>query len=237
MEIYAAMVEDIDINIEKLLKHLRKHDYLENTFIFFMSDNGAAGTSLQDIPLFGDWIVECCNNSYENMGRPDSYVYYGQNWARVSTGPLRNYKGFSSEGGIRVPAFVSYPKLAHKRMVDSSFISVMDVMPTLLELAKTQHPGTQYKGRNIHAMKGESMLPMLRGERDRVHTEDYWMGWEWLGRRAIIQGDWKLLMMEEPWGIGKWQLYNLGTDPFELNDLSDEEPGRLNVHDCIMGTL
>ena len=55
------------------------------------------------------------------------------------------------------------------------------------------------------------------------------MGWEAFGRQSITQGDWKLLMMEKPWGTGEWQLYNLKNDPAEQNDLSAVEQDRLNT--------
>ena len=228
MEIYAAMIDDVDVNIERLLDYLKDINELDNTFIFFMSDNGAEGAPLDDCPVFGDWMKECCNNSYENLGKPDSYVFYGQNWGRVSTGPFRMYKGFTSEGGILVPAFANYPKLKNGG-INKNFTSVMDVMPTLLDIANVQHPGTESKGRKVYSMKGVSLLPVLKGDRNRAHSEDTWMGWEVLGRRAITQDDWKLLFMGPPEGNGKWQLYNLRSDPAELNDLSTREPDRLNM--------
>ncbi|MFT5133771.1 MAG: arylsulfatase A-like enzyme [Gammaproteobacteria bacterium] len=227
MEIYAAMVDDLDVNVKRVLDHLREIDELDNTFIFFMSDNGAESAPLHNWPVFGDWIKECCDNSYENMGKPNSYLYYGQNWGRVSTGPFRAYKGYTSEGGIRVPAFANYPGLKEKGITNTNFASVKDVMPTLLALAGIQHPGNEYKGREILPMQGVSLLPILNSEKDSVHSEDDWMGWEAFGRQSITQGDWKLLLMEEPWGNGEWQLYNLENDPAEQYDLSSKEPDRM----------
>jgi arylsulfatase len=229
MEIYAAMVDDLDVNVKRVLDHLKEIDELDNTFIFFMSDNGAESSPLHNWPVFGDWIKECCDNSYENMGKPNSYLYYGQNWGRVSSGPFRAYKGYTSEGGIRVPAFANYIGLKDKGVTNTSFTSVKDVMPTLLELAGVQHPGKNYKGRDILPMQGASLLPMLKSETQSVHSEDDWMGWEAFGRQSITQGDWKLLMMEKPWGTGEWQLYNLKNDPAEQNDLSAVEQDRLNT--------
>lgn len=227
MEIYAAMVDDIDVNVGRLLSYLDGIGQLDNTFIFFMSDNGAEGAPLDDWPVFGDWMKECCDNSYANMGRPDSYLFYGQNWGRVSSGPFRAYKGFTAEGGIRVPAFAHYAGLQKKGVVNESFNSVKDVMPTLLELAGVQHPGTEFQGREVLPMQGRSLLTLLNSEASSAHAEDSWMGWEAFDRRAIMQGNWKLLMMEVPWGNGEWQLYNLREDPAEQHDLAATEPDRL----------
>ena len=229
MEIYAAMVDDVDVNINRLLSYLKDIEELDNTFIFFMSDNGAESAPLHDWPVFDDWIKECCNNSYENMGKADSYLYYGQNWGRVSTGPFRAYKGFASEGGVLVPAFANFSGLKSKSVTNSSYTSVMDVMPTLLELAGAQHPGNQYKGREVFPMQGVSLLPVLNADKDSVRDEEAWMGAELFGRRSIAQGKWKLLMMEPPWGTGEWQLYNLAIDPAEQNDLSATEPDRVKT--------
>jgi arylsulfatase A-like enzyme len=229
MEIYAAMVDDLDVNINRLLSYLKDINELDNTFIFFMSDNGAESAPLHDWPVFGDWIKECCNNAYENMGKADSYLYYGQNWGRVSTGPFRAYKGYAAEGGVRVPAFANFSGLVKKGMTSESYTSVMDVMPTLLELAGAQHPGDQYQGREVLPMQGLSLLPILNSSQDSIRDKNAWMGAEVFGRRSITQDNWKLLMMEPPWGNGEWQLYNLTTDPAEQNDLSATEPERLKT--------
>ena len=224
MEIYAAMVEDMDSQIGRLLERLEQSGELDNTFIFFMSDNGAEGAPLDNWPVFGDWMEQCCDNSYGNMGKPDSYVFYGQNWGRVSTGPFRAYKGFTSQGGILVPAIASYPGYVEQGKVHHDFVSVLDIMPTLLELAGTDHPGTNYQGRQIYPLEGKSMTAMLKGNSDRVHAQDDWMAWEIFERRTVIQNEWKLLMMEQPWGTGDWQLYNLEADPAEQFDLTAEHP-------------
>ena len=41
MEIYAAMVDDLDVYVGKLVNYLKEIDEFDNTFILFMSDNGA----------------------------------------------------------------------------------------------------------------------------------------------------------------------------------------------------
>lgn len=227
MEIYAAMVDDIDVNVARLLNYLGSIDELDDTFILFMSDNGAEGAPLDDWPVFGDWMKECCDNSYENMGQANSYLFYGQNWGRVCTGPFRAYKGFTAEGGTRVPAFAHYRSFRKKSVTSTSFASEKDVMPTILELSGVSHPGTEYRGRPVLPKQGLSLLPLLNSDTTSVHTDDSWMRWEAFGRRSILQGEWKLLMMEVPRGNGEWQLYNLREDPAEQHDLATVEPDRL----------
>lgn len=236
MEVYAAMVSDVDIYVGEVIDYLKSIDEFDNTFILFMSDNGAEGHPVdQSIGAIGNWVRACCDNSYDNMGKRDSFLWYGPNWARASVGPWRMFKGFTSDGGIRAPAFVHYPGLS-AGTVNDALLTVMDVMPTLLELADAEHPGSPYKGRDVVPMKGESMLPMLRGEADFTHAADHVFGWELFGKTGIRQGDWKII--QEPrsdfWSPHdpvsesySWQLFNLAEDPTELTDLAGKEPGRL----------
>lgn len=224
MEIYAAMVENMDHHIGRLLDYLRQSGELDNTFIMFMSDNGSDGNSPVDLPGNREWMAKTFDNSLENMGRKGSYIDYGAQWAQVGATPFPYFKGFTSEGGITVPAFISHKSL-HKQAgkIDRNFYHVMDVMPTILELAGIQHPGTHFKGREVQPMQGVSMLAGLHGQ---VMPERA-VGWELFGRRALRKGDWKMTWMTAPYGSAQWQLYNLANDPTESNDLAQKEPAKL----------
>ena len=226
MELYAAMVDDLDKNVGRVVDYLKAAGELDNTFIFFMSDNGPEGGRLELRPEFRDFMKQCCDNSYENLGRPgsNSYVYYGPNWARVGAGPFRGEKGLPAEGGIRVPAFARYPGFATGR--SDALITVMDLLPTFLALAGTEHPGTTYRGRTVLPVKGKSLLPLLQGERVAIHPEEHVVGWELHGHSALRQGNWKLLRMRPPRGSGDWQLYDLAHDAGEHSDLSSAYPAR-----------
>ena len=70
MEIYAAMIDDLDRYVGRVIDYLKDVGEYENTLIFFMSDNGAEGHRLDDglIPL-QEWSNQCCDNSYDNMGK------------------------------------------------------------------------------------------------------------------------------------------------------------------------
>ena len=106
MEIYAAMVDDIDVYVGKIVDHLKSIGAYDTTLLFFMSDNGPEAHHLEDgWPSLEAWVEECCDNSYENIGNADSYVWYGPNWGQAGNVPSRMYKGFTGQGGIRVPAF------------------------------------------------------------------------------------------------------------------------------------
>jgi arylsulfatase A-like enzyme len=237
MEIYAAMVDDVDIYIGKLIDHLKAIGEYKNTFIFFTSDNGPEAHNLEEAwEGMAEFVEGCCDNSYENIGNANSYVWYGQNWGQAGNTPRRMYKGFTAQGGVQVPAFAHYPKALPKGLRNNEILHVMDVMPTLLELADIDHPGSTFSGREVVSMKGESMLSMLKGDEEKVHGEDYVIGWELFSKRAVRKGDWKIVY--EPFhevleprvaGIKSdiWQLYNLADDPTELDDQSEKNPEKL----------
>ncbi|WP_416139401.1 arylsulfatase [Halomonas sp. HK25] len=223
MEIYAAMVDNMDHHIGRIIDYLEDTGELDNTFILFLSDNGADGNTPLDLPGNREWIANEFDNSWGNLGRKGSYIDYGAQWAQVGSTPLPFFKGMTSQGGVQVPAIVRHSSVLTPGEINDEILHVMDVMPTLLELAGVDHPGDAFQGREVHPMEGLSMLPVLQGEAMSERA----LGWELFGRRALRKGDWKLVWMTEPYGAGEWQLYNLAEDPTELRDLADQEPEKL----------
>jgi len=224
MEIYAAMIDDLDRYTGKVIAALKAAGLYENTFIIFMSDNGAQSAGMS---VMYDWAETCCDNSYENMGKANSYLFPEKEWARVSTGISKGFKAQVTQGGIRAPAFIHYPKSRAIGAHYDQFLSVMDVVPTVLELAGVHHPGDHYHGREVYPVKGSSFASLVLDESIAIHPEDYVMGWEFFGGKAVRQGNWKLVFDAKPKGDGEWRLYNLETDPAESNDLSQQEQERL----------
>ena len=237
MAVYAAMIDDVDRYLGELVAYLKEVGEFDNTFIFVLSDNGPESHDLViGWDALAEWVKVCCDNSYENIGNADSYVWYGKTWGQAGNTPSRLYKGYTAQGGVRAPAFASHPTLIKGNSRSDSVISVMDVMPTLLEVAGVDEPGNEFGGRLVRTIEGKSLLPMLTGSEDTPHAVDYTIGWELFGKRALRQGDWKIIYRPEhelyettPSGIenDRWQLYNLSEDPAELNDLSGEYPSKL----------
>ena len=102
---YAAMVENLDNNIGKLLAHLESSGVMENTIIVFSSDHGGLS----------------------NDG-------YNKRKLATSNYPLRAGKGWLYDGGIKVPLFVKWQKHFKPRVEDTSIVTLMDVFPTLLDI-------------------------------------------------------------------------------------------------------
>jgi arylsulfatase A-like enzyme len=233
MEVYAAMVERLDWNVGRVLQRLRETGELEDTVVMFLSDNGAEGALLEAVPTFGprfmEHITRHYDNSLDNIGRANSFVWYGPRWAQAATAPSRLYKMFTTEGGIRVVAFLTYPDVARQAAIGAAFATVMDIMPTVLEFAGVAHPGRRWQGRDVAPMRGRSLVPYLDDESERVHADHEPTGWELFGRMAIRQGDWKAVRIPAPDGPGSWQLYDLSKDPGETKDLAADFPERLEA--------
>ncbi len=222
MEIYAAMVDSVDRNLGRLIEELERSGELRDTVIVFMSDNGAEGTPLEKSPLFGDWIARF-DNSLGNMGRAGSYVFYGPNWAHATTAPGKHYKSHVSEGGIHAPAFMWRAGLPGQGTIARTPVTVMDIAPTVLELAGVTHPGF-YEGRAIAPLRGRSLAPLFEQPTARIHPVDAAFGVELFGRRAMREGDWKAFLEPPPFGSGRWELYDLAQDPGEAHDLAGQQP-------------
>ena len=231
MEVYAAMVDRMDQNIGRVIDYLTETGELDNTVVIFMSDNGAEGAIVEAMPILGDLIAaeieRNWDNSLDNLGAPNSFIWYGPRWAQAATAPSRLHKAFTTEGGIRVVGFVTWPGFDRQHQIGTAFTTVMDIAPTVLELAGVTHPGTEYRGRDVAPMRGGSLVPYLSGGAEAVHDADTDTGWELFGRRAIRRGDWKALYLPRPYGPGAWQLYDLSADPGEIDDLAASRPDKL----------
>lgn len=227
MEIYAAMVSDLDTYIGQVIAYLKEIGEFDNTFIMFMSDNGAESSRRDLAPPIRDLIGTAYDHSLENLGSATSYIMYGANWASASATPFFRHKATAFEGGIHVPAFVHYSGKVTAGSRSSGFGTVMDLLPTFLALAGTEHPGTSYRGQEILPVTGRSLLPLLTGEVNEVHTVDEVIGWELYGHRSIRQGEWKIVWDQAvPAEQRRWQLFNIALDPFEQNDLSSSMPDK-----------
>lgn len=222
MELYAGMVDNLDYNIGRLIDYLKDIGEFENTIIVFMSDNGAAGEDFYHHPHYGPYVRKYFNEDYENMGKPDSFISYGPQWAEAGSSPFLYFKAFTTEGGMIAPMIISGPGLAHKNKMIHDFTTVMDLAPTFYELAKTTYP-KRFMGKEVYPLKGTSLLPRLQGSPSPVHGPDYVFGFEHRNLAMLRKGDWKILNLQRPLQKKNFKLYNLKRDLAEQQDLRDEE--------------
>jgi arylsulfatase len=225
MEVYAGMLDYLDMSIGRVFDFLKKEGMFDNTMIIFMSDNGANGALARAVyPGNEDGkYLSKFNNEPDNRGLQNSYVEMGPGWAMASSSPFRLFKGFTTEGGIKVPLIVKIPGTMKKGgQWNHSFFHVTDIMPTILELTGAAYP-QQYKGKKIHPLIGKSLVPVLNGDSTAIHQDDG-VGWELFEMKAYIRNKWKILRLPKPFSTGDWQLFDLEKDPGETTDLSKQFP-------------
>lgn len=223
MEIYASMVELLDQQVGRVIAHLDDRGLLENTYVIFMSDNGAnSATPLLYPNTTREWFLNSRDHDLEHMGMLGSHAYQGSEWAAVSNTPFRLYKATVAEGGIRVPFIVHGPGVVKGRR-SSVAAHAIDFMPTVLELAGISALENKlYVGKAMP--QGRSLLAAWLGEEMYL---DRALAMELFGNRAVIHGPWKASNIKLPLGSGKWELYDLKRDPGETVNRSDEHPDLL----------
>ncbi len=227
MEIYAAMVENLDANVGKVIDTLKSEDRYDNTLIVFISDNGANGIILQQNPLeTPNWVALNSDNRLENLGRKGSRPSTGPGWALAGTAPFALHKLFISEGGVRSPLIVAGPGIAARPQPVKAIATVRDLTPTFLQLAGITAP-TVRQGKPLLPIEGRSLVPLLTGQAEQVHPPGTEFGFELFGMRALRKGDWKISNINQPFGTSTWQLFNLADDPGETRNLAQANPDEL----------
>jgi arylsulfatase len=231
MEVYAAMLANMDHHIGRVIDHLKTTGQLDNTLVFFISDNGAEPTELAALveSVYSadakKWFFENFDTRPENWGRKGSATDYGAAWAQVGSTPFRLYKAWPTEGGIHAPLIIAGPGVKNGGALKPAVLHVTDLVPTFLDLAGATHPSATDP--KLAPLRGKSLTPLLSGETEAVRGSEDWIGEELFGNRMVRQGDWKLCnILKTAGGTGEWELFNLATDPGETTDLSKQEPGK-----------
>jgi arylsulfatase A-like enzyme len=241
MEVYAAMVRNVDESIGRIVETVEAFGELDNTIFLFTSDNGGTGEGGPEgtrsyfsrfvrIPgLPKDWEADVSIDP-DLIGGPRTMVHYPRGWGMASNTPFRFYKGQTFAGGVRVPFVISWPagiSPTGASRIRHQYQYVTDVLPTLLELAGLKHPGSR-NGLPAKSIDGFSLAPVLTDpDAPSTHREQYA---EFGGNRGFYRDGWKILTNHEPgtpFDDGEWELYDVRTDPNELHNIADREPALL----------
>ena len=173
MAVYAAQVDRMDQNIGRLVKELKDMEILDNTFILFLSDNGAGYVDINDTP-------------YAEIGTRNSWVSYGWNWGNVSITPYRYYKAFAHDGGIIIPLIIHWSNgIKNKGLISLQPVHIIDIMSILLSLVKTTYPQT-FDNEKLVPITGKSILPLINGGKQDPEKV---MFWEHEGNKAVRIGE------------------------------------------------
>jgi len=255
MEVYAAMVDNMDQGIGRIVDSLKAKGIYENTLIFFLQDNGGCaeeygsrGSEKPDPskpvelkPMQPGELQTAMQPKVTRDGRPvrtgrgvmpgpaDTYIAYGKPWANASNTPFRLYKHWVHEGGISTPLIVHWPAgVKSKGNLRHQPGHLIDIMATCVDVADARYP-KEYKGNPITPMEGKSLAPAFDANKSIEREAIYW---EHEGNCAIRVGKWKLVSranrnLRTADGIKQnWELYDLDADRSETNDLVTKFPDR-----------
>lgn len=194
-KLFAASVTHMDDGIGKIIEALERTHQRENTLVLFISDNGGQES----------WqSKEEYHGSYAD--KPHSVL--GNNY------PLRGWKVDVYEGGIRVPAVISWPGVLSQRVNDDP-IHVVDWLPTIRYLVKIEGDGKKL------ALDGQNVWPQLTGKTPADTARA--MYWKTPNASAVRQGSWKLVVHE---GTTEPELFNVEEDFRETKNLAAKERER-----------
>jgi arylsulfatase A-like enzyme len=198
--LYADVVMEIDWSVGQIVKALKRHRLDKNTLVIFTSDNGP-------------WLL------------------YGDHAG--SAGRLREGKATSFDGGVRVPCIMRWPGKIPKARICTELVATIDILPTVAKLVGANLPTDRI-------IDGKDISPLMFGERGSRSPHDaYFIYWA-RHLQAVRSGRWKLHFphnyvhpspsgsnsqpgkhVVKELGLG---LYDLGVDPGETRDLSQQYP-------------
>ncbi len=238
-EVYAGMSEYADAQIGRIIEYLERTHQLDNTLIFYCSDNGASGEgspngSVNENKFFNSYPDELSENLrfLGTLGGPDTYNHYPTGWATAFSTPFQMFKRYSNyAGGTCCPMVVHWPKgIKAKGEVRHQYCHSTDIVPTILEATGLKMPSV-YRGVEQYPLAGTSMVYSFN--KAEAKTEKPRQYYCMLGTRGMWQDGWKAVSLHAPLsGVGhfdkdEWQLYHVDADRSESTDLAKKHPDKL----------
>jgi arylsulfatase A-like enzyme len=243
MEVFAAQMEWVDLQIGRVVAELKRIGELDNTLIFVTADNGAsgegglAGTFNETYVLNGmQTDLETNLRHLEDWGRENTYPHYHAGWAMAGNTPFRYFKQSEHRGGQQDHLVVHWPDgIEAKGEIRSQYHHISDIAPTIMEAAGITVP-EEHNGVPQQPMDGDSLMYSFdNAEAPNVKRRQYY---EMFGNRAIWVDGWKAVTLHAkrmPWDVNvvlpfendEWELYNVAEDFSEAHNLAQENPEKL----------
>jgi len=231
-EVFAGFMEHTDEQIGVLVDFLGEYGLLDDTVVLVLSDNGASGEggehgTANEYRYFlglGDSLQDGLA-AIDQLGGPQTHNHYPAGWAQAGNTPLKFYKKHTYGGGIRAPLIAHWPGgISSAGQVRSQFHHVIDLLPTLTELAGTPIPDS-YRGHEQVPVHGTSVTYTFDDPRAASRrTTQYF---ETAGFRGIYRDGWKAVTDHRTgssFDDDHWALYHLAEDFSECRDLAAERP-------------
>jgi arylsulfatase A-like enzyme len=248
MEVYAGFLEYADHHVGRLLDSLKGLNLLDDTVVYYIiGDNGASaegtlqGTYNEMINFNGASALETPEflmARLDKLGGPESYNHYAVGWAHAMNTPYQWTKQVASHwGGTRNGTIVHWPKgIKAKGEIRSQFHHVIDIAPTILELAGLPHP-LAVNGVQQHPIEGVSMAYAYGDAKAPERHETQYF--EMFGNRGIYHKGWTAVTRHKtPWLLvgekvpafddDNWELYDTNKDWSQANNLAKQMPDKLH---------
>jgi arylsulfatase A-like enzyme len=199
--LYGDTVEELDYHTGRLLDTIDHLGLRDNTLVIFTTDNGP-------------W------NNLQDVLRKK----HGGQVAWGSSGPLREGKGSTYEGGLRVPCVVRWPGHVPAGRTSDAIFATIDFLPTFSRLAHCEPPGDRI-------LDGVDQTDLLLGTSEAGARNDYFYFCK--GElHAVRKGKWKVILPNRKQFYGyvkdkgsqQAELYDLESDIGEKNDLAGSQP-------------
>ncbi len=251
MEVYGAMIDNMDQGVGRIVAELKKQGQFDNTLIFFLQDNGGCAELMgRSTTLRNPYKTRLEKAAYAPMGKDDqqfgsapqqtrdgfpvimgtgampgpadTYIAYGKGWANVSNTPFREYKHWTHEGGISTPLIVHWPKGIPAKQRNQLVKSPGHLIDLMATAIDVS--GAKYPAE----VNGQKIHPMEGVSLRPVLTgktlnRPQPIFWEHEGNRAVRDGKWKLVAKENQ----PWELYDIEADRTEMNDLAAKNPDKV----------
>jgi arylsulfatase len=244
MELFAGFLTHADAQIGRVLATLEELGEADDTVVVLVSDNGASGEagphgSVSEFRFAQGRDEDVALNlaMIDELGGHKAYNHYPWGWAEAGNTPVRRFKRYTFEGGVRDPCIVSWPAgLADTGAVRGQYCHAVDVLPTLLDFVGLDAPGV-VDGVAQMSLDGVSLRGMLDapGAPD-PRTSQYFECW---GSRALYEDGWKvvtnhvnqlthadreLIAGSDDFARDHWHLFDTRADLAENDDVGDLHP-------------
>lgn len=251
MEVYAAMIDNMDQGIGRLIAELKRQGQFNNTLIFFLQDNGGCAeengrkttaqntyTVRPDRPVYSPMSKD--DQQYNSApkqtragwpvrmgigampGPSDTFIAYGRGWANVSNTPFREYKHWTQEGGISTPLIVHWPQGIPKSQHNKLFNDPGHVIDLMATCVDVG--GAKYPSeRNGLKITPMEGISLRPALAGNPLRRSQPIFWEHEGNRAVRDGKWKLVAKENQ----SWELYDIVADRTEMNDLAAKQSDKV----------